>query len=339
MPRFAHLSLLLKPVGNGKLSKRDGDKLGFPVFPLAWKNPETGETSRGYREDGYFPEAFVNLLAMLGWNPGDDREMFTLEELVHAFSLDKVQKAGAKFNPDKAKWYNKEYLRLKTTQELTELMIPVLDRHDIKVVDCPCNALTAGAKFEGFGADFQNHIFTREYVEAVVDLVKERATFVADMWDIAAYLFVAPEHFANYGIKAGAGLPAKPADPNRPVDPRAKVYDDAATAPFLAKDVDKFWNPDHYEHCFEVCQYITGVNFGFDDLDPYYGAIDAPTLEKVLEEYIKMREYPMGKVMNSLRLALTGAASGLGIAAIISFIGRKEFARRMTFVANRLGRI
>ena len=111
MPRFANLSLLLKPVGNGKLSKRDGDKMGFPVFPLRWTNSE-GETSRAYREDGYFPEAFVNMLAMLGWNPGDDREMFTMEELVEAFSLDKVQKAGAKFNPEKAKWYNREYLRL-----------------------------------------------------------------------------------------------------------------------------------------------------------------------------------------------------------------------------------
>ena len=246
MPRFAHLSLLLKPVGNGKLSKRDGDKMGFPVFPLRWKNPITEEVSRGYREDGYFPEAFVNMLAMLGWNPGDERELFTMEELVQAFSLDKVQKAGAKFNPDKAKWYNKEYLRMKTTQELTALFIPLLEGHGMKVVDCPCNALTAGARFEGFGADFKNHIFTREYVEAVVELVKERATFVADFWDIAAYLFISPEEFEAFGVKAGAGLPSKPADPNRPADPRAKVFDDSLTAPFLAKDVDKFWKEDHY---------------------------------------------------------------------------------------------
>ncbi|MBO5595961.1 MAG: glutamate--tRNA ligase [Bacteroidales bacterium] len=328
MPRFAHLSLLLKPVGNGKLSKRDGDKLGFPVFPLAWKNPETGEVSHGYREDGYFPEAFVNLLAMLGWNPGDDRELFTLPELVQAFSLDKVQKAGAKFNPDKAKWYNKEYLRMKSTQELTALFVPVLESHGIQVVDCPCNALTAGARFEGFGADFSNHIFTREYVEAVVELVKERGTFVADFWDIAAYIFVAPEQFADFGIKAGAGLAAKPADPNRPIDPRAKVYDDTATAPFLAKDADKFWNADNAALCQEVCNYIC---------EEYKGSIDAPVLESVLETYIKGKEWPMGKVMNSLRLALTGAASGLGIAAILSFIGRAEFARRMAFVAQRLG--
>ena len=339
MPRFAHLSLLLKPDGKGKLSKRDGDRLGFPVFPLKWVNPETGETSRGYREDGYFPEAFVNLLAFLGWNPGGERELYTIDELIPVFSLDRVIKSGARFNVEKAKWYNKEYLRMKSTQELTDLFIPVLESHGIQVVDCPCNALTAGASFEGFGADFTHHIFTREYVEAVVELVKERATFVADMWDISAYLFVCPEQFEAFGIKAGAGLPTKPVDPNRPVDPRAKVFDDAATAPFLAKDVDKFWKPEHYENCFEVCQYISGVNFGFDDLDVYRGASSSEALEKALEDYIKMREYPMGKVMNSLRLALTGAASGLGIAAILSFIGRKEFARRMTFVAERLGRI
>ena len=337
MPRFAHLSLLLKPIGNGKLSKRDGDKLGFPVFPLAWKNPETGETSHGYREDGYFPEAFVNLLAMLGWNPGDDREMFTLPELVEAFSLEKVQKAGAKFNPEKAKWYNKEYLRRKSDDQLTELFIPILESHGMKVVDCPCNALTAGASFEGFGADFQNHIFTREYVEAVVALVRERASFVSDFWTIASYLFIAPAEFEAYGVKAGAAIAAKPSD--RPADPRAKVYDDTLTAPFLAKDVDKFWKEDHYENCFEVCQWVSGANFGFDDLEPYRGSMETAALETALEAYIKMREYPMGKVMNALRLALTGAASGLGIAAILSFIGRREFARRMGFAAERLGRI
>ena len=338
MPRFAHLSLLLKPDGKGKLSKRDGDRLGFPVFPLKWTNLETGEVSRGYREDGYFPEAFVNLLAFLGWNPGGERELYTIDELVPVFSLDRVIKSGARFNLDKAKWFNREYLRAKTTEELTDLFIPILESHGIQVVSCPKCALTAGASFEGFGADFANHIFTREYVSAVVELVKERATFVADMWDIAAYLFISPSEFEAFGVKAGAGLPTKPADPNRPVDPRAKVFDDSLTAPFLAKDVDKFWKEEHYENCFEVCQYISGAEFGFDDLDCYQGSIEQPALETAIEEYIKMREYPMGKVMNSLRLALTGAASGLGIAAIISFIGRKEFARRMTYVAERLGR-
>jgi len=300
-PRFAHLSLLLKPVGNGKLSKRDGDKLGFPVFPLKWVNAE-GEVSRGYREDGYFPEAFVNMLAMLGWNPGTEQEIFSLEELAAAFSMDKVQKAGAKFNPDKAKWFNKEYLRMKSTEELVRLFVPVLEEQGIQVVDCPACALTAGSELTPEGYDFKNHIFTTDYVARVVELVKERATFVADFWTSAAALFRSPSEYVQ-------------------------------------KDVDKFWNPDWYEDCFEVCQYISGANFGFDDLDPYYGPMDADALEKVLEEYIKMREYPMGKVMNSLRLALTGAASGLGIAAILSFIGRREFARRMGSAAERLGRI
>ena len=301
-PRFAHLSLLLKPVGNGKLSKRDGDKLGFPVFPLRWQNPETGEVSRGYREDGYFPEAFVNMLAMLGWNPGDERELFTLEELVQAFSLDKVQKAGAKFNPEKAKWFNKEYLRAKPVAELADLLIPILEEHEIKVVDCPVCALTAGASFEGLGADFQNRIFTREFVEKAVELVRDRATFVADLWDAAKPLFEAPQEYVQ-------------------------------------KDVDKFWKSEHYENCFEVCQYITGANFGFDDLVPYQGPMTQEALETAVTDYIRMREYPMGKVMNSLRLALTGSASGLGIAAILSFIGRREFARRMSAVASALGRI
>ena len=215
MPRFAHLSLLLKPDGKGKLSKRDGDRLGFPVFPLKWTNPETGEVSRGYREDGYFPEAFVNLLAFLGWNPGGERELYTIDELVPVFSLDRVIKSGARFNLDKAKWFNREYLRAKTTEELTELFIPILESHGIQVVSCPKCALTAGATFEGFGADFANHIFTREYVSAVVELVKERATFVADMWDIAAYLFISPSEFEAFGVKAGAGLPTKPADPHQ----------------------------------------------------------------------------------------------------------------------------
>jgi glutamyl-tRNA synthetase len=331
MPRFAHLSLLLKPDGKGKLSKRDGDRLGFPVFPLRWVNAE-GEVSRGYREDGYFPEAFVNMLAFLGWNPGDDTELYTLEELIPVFSLERVIKSGARFNADKAKWYNREYLRMKPADELAKDLAPVLEQHDIKVVDCPACALVAGSELTAEGYDFQNHIFTTCYLARVIDTIRDRATFVADFWDIAPYLFLAPEDYAAFGVKAGAAVNEKP-------DPRAKVYDDTATAPFLAKDVEKFWKPDWYEYCFEVCQHITGRNFGFDDLDVYRGSLEVPALEKEIEEYIKMRGYPMGKVMNSLRLALTGSASGLGIAAIISLIGRKEFARRMTFIANRLGRI
>ena len=288
MPRFAHLSLLLKPVGNGKLSKRDGDKMGFPVFPLKWTNPE-GETSRGYREDGYFPEAFVNMLAMLGWNPGDDREMFTMEELIAAFSLDKVQKAGAKFNPEKAHWYNREYLRLKTDEELTDLLVPILEEHGMNVVDCPKCALTAGADFNVAGADMQKHIFTKEYINGVIAFTKERATFVKDFWDIAHYLFVAPEEFTQ-------------------------------------KDVDKFWKPEIAEKIGSLASFIKG----------YDGTWSVEALEAALEEFIKGNEWPMGKVMNALRLTLAGSASGLGIADIIARIGKAETLRRIAFAEEKL---
>ncbi|MCX4336942.1 MAG: glutamate--tRNA ligase [Bacteroidales bacterium] len=281
MPRFAHLSLLLKPDGKGKLSKRDGDRLGFPVFPLKWVNSE-GEVSRGYREDGYFPEAFVNLLAMLGWNPGNDQELFTMEELVAAFSLERVIKSGARFNPDKAKWYNKEYLRKKTAAELTSLYIPVLEGKGMQIVDCPKCALTAGSEMTQQGADFKNRIFTRGYVERIVALIQERASFVADFWDIASYLFIAPAEFAE-------------------------------------KDVAKFWKEENYSLALQAADFI--LNFE--------GEFTKENLEGPLEEYIRSNGWPMGKVMNCLRLALVGASSGLGIADIVTIIGKAELAERI----------
>ena len=287
-PRFAHLSLLLKPDGKGKLSKRDGDRLGFPVFPLKWVNAE-GEVSRGYREDGYFPEAFVNLLAMLGWNPGNDQEIFSLEELVQAFSLERVVKSGARFNADKAKWYNKEYLRTKSAEELAAAYVPVLESKGIQIVDCPVCALTAGSEMTVQGADFKNRIFTREYVERIVALIQERATFVADFWDIASYLFVAPTSFVE---KAAA----------------------------------KFWKEENYSLALQVADFILG----------FEGDFTKEALEGPLEEYIRSNEWPMGKVMNCLRLALVGASSGLGIADIVTIIGKQEFAKRIEFIKATL---
>ena len=281
MPRFAHLSLLLKPVGNGKLSKRDGDKMGFPVFPLRWTNAE-GETSRGYREDGYFPEAFVNMLAMLGWNPGDDREMFTLDELVEAFSLDKVQKAGAKFNPEKAKWYNKEYLRLKSDEELTSLFVPVLKAQGIAVTGC----------FESpVSCNFETRSFSMSYVRNVIALTKMRATFVADFWDIARCLFEAPECYNE-------------------------------------KDAAKFWTEENSCLACEAADFL--FHFG-GDFTPE--GIGGP-----LEEFIRGNEWPMGKVMNCLRLALTGASSGLGITDIVATIGKDELHARMEKIGKVLGK-
>lgn len=160
-PSYAHLPLIMKPTGKGKLSKRDGEKMGFPVFPLSWGS------SVGYREAGYFPEAVVNFLAMLGWNPGDDKEMYSMDELIDTFSLDRVHNSGARFDPDKTKWYNHQYLQLKTDAELTDLYLPILK--------------------EKLGAIPQR--VNTEYVTSVISLVKERADFVNDLWGIE-FLFL-----------------------------------------------------------------------------------------------------------------------------------------------------
>ena len=325
MPRFAHLALLLKPDGKGKLSKRDGDKMGFPVFPLKWVNSQ-GEVYRGYREDGYFPEAFVNLLAFLGWNPGDEREILSMDELVDAFSMDRIVHAGAKFNPDKARWYNKEYLRRRSDENLAELFVPVLESHGIKVANCPNCAKAMGASVDERGADFSSKVFTKDYITRVVTLIKERATFVSDFWTIASYLFISPEEFEKYGVKAGAAVEQKPQDPRRQPDPRAKVFDDTLTAPFLAKDVDKFWKEENYTLAIQAAKFLVEGDYPFDK----------ESIEATLEQYIKDNGWPMGKVMNCLRLALAGASSGLGIADIVSFIGKDELSRRMEFIAKRL---
>ena len=169
MPLFAHLPLILKPGGQGKLSKRDGDKMGFPVFPLQWTDPFTGEVSSGYRESGYFPEAVINMLAFLGWNPGTEAEFFTLSDLVDAFSFDRVGKSGARFDPEKAKWYNQQYLKSKSDEELTSLFIPVLQKKGF-----PINP---------------------RYIKKVTTMIKERLVFPQDFWDQAFYFFEGPESY------------------------------------------------------------------------------------------------------------------------------------------------
>ncbi len=174
-PKFAHLPLILKPIGKGKLSKRDGDQLGFPVFPLAYTNETTGEISRGYREDGYFEEAFINMLALLGWNPGTEQELFSLEELSEAFDLKRVSKSGAKFSPEKASWFNQQYLQTKENSKLAALFTPILKEKGITKE-----------------ADF---------IEKVVSLIKERAVFVADFWELSNYFFEAPISYDEKAIQ------------------------------------------------------------------------------------------------------------------------------------------
>lgn len=175
MPQFAHLPLLLKPDGNGKLSKRDGDRLGFPVFPLNWEDTTTGIISSGYREAGYFPEAVVNFLALLGWNPGTEQEIFTIQELVEQFSLDRVSKSGAKFDYEKGKWFNHQYIQMKSNAELADIFQHFLIEKDI--------------------------IEDSEKVAKIVGLVKERADFVTDFWEQSSYFFEAPATYDEKTVK------------------------------------------------------------------------------------------------------------------------------------------
>ncbi|QOD59809.1 glutamate--tRNA ligase [Polaribacter haliotis] len=174
-PKFAHLPLILKPIGKGKLSKRDGDKLGFPVFPLAYTNEETGDVSRGYKEDGYFADAFINMLAFLGWNPGTEQELFSLEDLIQEFDLKRVSKSGAKFNPDKTNWFQQQYMQSKSDEELTDLYFSILEEKGIKS--------------------------DKNYTQKVVSLIKERAVFVADFWDLSSFFFEAPKEYDEKASK------------------------------------------------------------------------------------------------------------------------------------------
>jgi glutamyl-tRNA synthetase len=175
MPQFAHLPLLLKPEGNGKLSKRDGDRLGFPVFPLEWRDPKTGELSSGYREKGYLPEAVNNFLALLGWNPGNDLELMSADQMIRLFSLAHCSKSGAKFDYEKGKWFNHQYLVKKDDSELAALFMPVLKERRIEAAPA--------------------------YVEKVVGLVKERVTFVTELWEQSAFFFAAPAGYDPKTVK------------------------------------------------------------------------------------------------------------------------------------------
>lgn len=178
MPEFVHLPLLLKPDGKGKLSKRDGDRLGFPVFPLEWHDPASGNISSGYRESGYLPEAVVNFLALLGWNPGDDTEVMSIDELIAKFSFEHCSKAGAKFAYEKGKWFNHTYLQQLDDRALAELFIPVLKEH--------------GVNPDGFGID---------YITRAVAMVKSRINFVRDLWEHAGFFFVDPESYDPKAVK------------------------------------------------------------------------------------------------------------------------------------------
>lgn len=175
MPQFAHLPLLLKPDGKGKLSKRDGDRLGFPVFPLEWHDPKTGEVSRGYREDGYFPEAVINFLALLGWNPGTEQEMMSMDELVKLFDITKCNKAGAKFDYVKGTWFNHEYMLQKSNEEVAVLFAPIVKEHGVEE--------------------------SMERITKVVSLMKSRVNFVKELWPLCSFFFEAPTEYDEKTIR------------------------------------------------------------------------------------------------------------------------------------------
>ena len=260
-PEFAHLPLLLKPTGGGKLSKRDGDKMGFPVFPLHWVSPTTGETARGYREDGYFAEAFINMLALLGWNPGTEQEIFSMQELIDAFSLDRVSKAGARFQPDKAKWFNAQYMHAKTAEELYPIYQPILKEHGIEVSD--------------------------EVAGKAAFIMKERATFVSDLWDLTSYFFIAPTEYEE-------------------------------------KQLKKYWKGENPARLAELREVLAQI----DDFS-------LENTEKIVHAWITEKEYGMGQIMNTLRLALVGAGKGPGMYDVTSFIGKEECLQRIDhLIAN-----
>lgn len=261
-PQFAHLPLLLKPTGGGKLSKRDGDKMGFPVFPLFWRSPSTGETARGYREDGYFPEAFVNMLALLGWNPGTEQELFSMQELVGSFSLDRVSKSGARFQPDKAKWFNAQYMHRKSDAELAALFQPVLREHGVEVSD--------------------------ELAGRAAGIMKERASFITDLWDLTSYFFIAPTEYEE-------------------------------------KQVKKYWKGDNPARLKEVREVLASI----DDFS-------LENTERVVNAWIAEKEYGMGQIMNTLRLALVGAGKGPGMYDVTAFLGKEETLRRIDYLLANL---
>ncbi|WP_373400368.1 glutamate--tRNA ligase [Algoriphagus halophilus] len=263
MPRFAHLPLLLKPNGNGKLSKRDGDKLGFPVFPLNWENQETGETAAGFREQGYLPDAFVNFLAFLGWNPGDDRELFSLEELVDAFSVERIGKSGTKFDIEKAKWYNEQYLRSKTDQELANYIIEDASKEGIEL--------------------------KQEVAEQAAGLTKGRVTFPQDLWNESKFLFVPLTSF-DEGVAA------------------------------------KKWNGDAVKVLTHYSEAITN----------YEGTFDAETAKTMLGASAEIEGIKLGKVMQAVRLAVTGSGAGPDLMEVFAILGAQEVSNRIQFALNTL---
>jgi glutamyl-tRNA synthetase len=236
--------------------------MGFPVFPLFWTSPTTGETAHGYREDGYFAEAFVNMLALLGWNPGTEQELFSMQELIDSFSLDRVSKSGARFQPDKAKWFNAQYMHHKTDEELAELFQPILKENGVETSD--------------------------ELAGKAAGIMKERASFICDLWDLTSYFFVAPTSYEE-------------------------------------KQAKKYWKGENPARLKELREVLASIeNFSKENTEAVVGA------------WIAEKEYGMGQIMNTLRLALVGAGKGPGMYDVTAFIGKEECLKRVDYILENL---
>ncbi len=266
-PRFAHLPLILKPQGKGKLSKRDGAKGGFPVFPLAWTDPQTGETLSGYREEGYLPQAFINMLALLGWNPGDEREIFTIDELIDAFDLSHINKSGARFDPGKARWIQQQHFQRLPKAEMLEYVLPVLEEK-------------TGLHLRGKKM--------REYVEKVLEMVRERLVFPADIWEWASFFFEAPKTF----------------------NPKA---------------VKKQWKS-------QTPEMLSGLRNVLANIDPW----EAGHIKEKVGAWIQEKELGFGKVLQPLRIALTGDLKGPDLFQTTELLGRDEVLKRIDFALEKL---
>ncbi len=257
MPQFAHLPLLLKADGNGKLSKRDADKAGFPIFPINWTDPKTKEFSKGFRENGYLPEALINFLAFLGWNPGTEQEIFSMRELTDAFTIERIGKAGAKFDIHKAQWFNQQYLRAKSDEDLSSYLLASLKKENIHC--------------------------SKEKAVKVCFAMKERVTFPQDFWEHGKFFFIAPSQFDEQTIA-------------------------------------KKWNDDSIK-------FLTAYR---DELKTL-SSIDSSTAKSQLEKTSISTGIGSGKIMQMLRVALTGGASGPDLMMTMEIIGKDESINRITY--------
>ena len=262
MPHFAHLPLLLKPDGNGKLSKRDAEKHGFPIFPLEWTDPVSQEQVAGFREEGYLPDAFINFLAFLGWNPGTDQELFSMEELIETFSIERIGKSGTKFDIDKAKWYNQQYLRMRSDEELGRILYEQLQENGVDA--------------------------SLEKAKRVAIEIKERATFPSDLWKEGAVFFI------------------------RPI-----TYDQ--------KVAEKKWNQ-------EAVSIISQYKEALQQAD----SLDAEKAKNILNEVLEKNNVKIGRVMQAMRLALTGVGSGPDLMNMIEIIGKEETVARLEQALQKL---